>query len=81
MLQAAKITAEYIEQNFKNKEYICVCGPGNNGGDGYYVGIYLYKAGFDVKIINALEHKTKSHTLAYISISIYIYTPHRSPHR
>ena len=61
MLQAAKITAEYIEQNFKNKKYICVCGPGNNGGDGYYVGIYLYKAGFDVKIINALEHKTKSH--------------------
>ena len=61
MLQAAKITAEYIKENYVNKKYICVCGPGNNGGDGYYIGIYLYKAGFDVKIINALAYKTKSH--------------------
>ena len=61
MLRAAKITAEYIKENYENKKYICVCGPGNNGGDGYYIGIYLFKAGFDVKIINALAYKTKSH--------------------
>ena len=61
MLQAAKVTAEYVKKNYKNKKCICVCGPGNNGGDGYYVGIYLFNAGFDIKIIDALKNKTKSH--------------------
>lgn len=61
MLKAAEVTAEYITKNYKHKKYICICGPGNNGGDGYYVGICLFNAGFDVKIVDALENKTKSH--------------------
>ena len=59
--KASSKISDFIDQDFSNKKLLFVCGPGNNGGDGYYVGIYLYKAGFDVKIINALEHKTKSH--------------------
>ncbi len=61
MLKAAEVTAEYITKNYKHKKYICICGPGNNGGDGYYVGIYLFNAGFDVQIVDALENKNKSH--------------------
>ena len=60
MLKAAEITAEYIIKNTDNKKFICICGPGNNGGDGCYVGIYLSNKGFDVKIVEALEAKTKS---------------------
>ena len=60
MLSAAKIVTNYISKNYKNKKVICICGPGNNGGDGYYVGLNLYKKGFSVKIIDALEKKSKS---------------------
>ena len=60
MLKAAKVATNFIAKNTSYKKFICVCGPGNNGGDGYYIGINLSKMGFDVKIIDAIKNKEKS---------------------
>ena len=60
MLKAAKVATDFIAKSTSFKKFICVCGPGNNGGDGYYIGINLSKMGFDVKIIDAIKNKEKS---------------------
>ena len=38
MQKAGKQIFEFINKNFKNKKSIIVlCGPGNNGGDGFVI--------------------------------------------
>ena len=60
MLKAADVASKFIIKNTDYKKFICVCGPGNNGGDGYYIGISLSRLGFKVSIIDALNEKKKS---------------------
>ncbi len=46
--------AEYIRDNFKEREVLICVGKGNNGGDGLCAARHLLNFGFDVKIFLAL---------------------------
>ncbi|SVC38655.1 uncharacterized protein METZ01_LOCUS291509, partial [marine metagenome] len=51
MQKAGKRVFEFINNNFKNKKSIIVlCGPGNNGGDGFVIARYLKNHGYPVKV-------------------------------
>ena len=46
----------FINNNFKNKQSIIVlCGPGNNGGDGFIAGKHLMDAGYKVEIFTLVN--------------------------
>ena len=47
MQKAGKQVFKFIDANFKNKKSIIVlCGPGNNGGDGFVVARHLMDHGY-----------------------------------
>ena len=51
MQKAGKRVFEFISNNFKNKKSIIVlCGPGNNGGDGFIIAKHLKRHGYLVKV-------------------------------
>ena len=51
MQKAGKKVFKFINKNFKNKKPIIVlCGPGNNGGDGFIIARYLKNHGYPVKV-------------------------------
>ena len=51
MQKAGKRVFEFISNNFKNKKSIIVlCGPGNNGGDGFVIARHLMNHGYSVKV-------------------------------
>ena len=51
MRKAGKQVFKFIKNNFKNKKKIIVlCGPGNNGGDGFIIAKHLVKHGYKVKV-------------------------------
>ncbi|MGM0417810.1 MAG: NAD(P)H-hydrate dehydratase [Thermodesulfobacteriota bacterium] len=39
------------ETDLKNKKIVILCGPGNNGGDGFVAARYLYTRALDVKLV------------------------------
>ena len=45
-ISAAKVILKLI----KKQPIIVVCGPGNNGGDGFIIGNYLYKKNYKVEV-------------------------------
>jgi len=60
MQSAGEKCADYISLNIsKNKELLVVCGPGNNGGDGFVIGNGLITKGYKVKIFLILPLKNK----------------------
>jgi len=51
MQKAGSRVFEFISNNFKNKQPIIVlCGPGNNGGDGFVVARHLMDHGYSVEV-------------------------------
>ena len=51
MKKAGKRIFEFINTKFKNKKIIIVlCGPGNNGGDGFVIAKHLMNRGYKVKV-------------------------------
>ena len=59
MQKAGKRVFEFIVRNFKNKKSITVlCGPGNNGGDGFVIARHLMNRGYNV---NAYIYATEKH--------------------
>ena len=51
MQKAGKRVFEFINNKFKNKKTIIVlCGPGNNGGDGFVIARHLMNWGYKVKV-------------------------------
>jgi len=43
MIEAAKQSVEVLNKDYPTSEFLILCGPGNNGGDGYFIGIGLIK--------------------------------------
>ena len=43
MENAGKHVADFIQQTIKNPKIVVICGPGNNGGDGFVAARYLSK--------------------------------------
>ncbi|MDO7750363.1 MAG: NAD(P)H-hydrate epimerase, partial [SAR86 cluster bacterium] len=60
MMEAAKQSVEILNKDFSTSEFLILCGPGNNGGDGYFIGIGLSELKKCVKFINVLDHVKKS---------------------
>ena len=65
MQKAGERVFEFIINNFENKKPIIVlCGPGNNGGDGFVVARHLMNHGYSVKVyIYANENHYKRDAL------------------
>ena len=60
MQSAGEKCADYISSKIsKNKELFIVCGPGNNGGDGFIIGHSLINKGYKVKIFLVLPIRNK----------------------
>ena len=56
MQKAGKIVFEFIKKNFRNKKKVIVlCGPGNNGGDGFVIARHLVSYGYQVKVYTYLK--------------------------
>ncbi len=60
MKDAANAAAQWIISNLKQESFIILVGPGNNGGDGIYIGKYLIDHGYKVYFLRVLQEKTKS---------------------
>ena len=52
MQEAGYQVFKLINANFKTKKIIILCGPGNNGGDGFVAAKYLKKHGYFVTVYN-----------------------------
>ena len=50
MKNAGSSAAKIILKLIKKKPIIVVCGPGNNGGDGFIIGNYLHKKNYKVEV-------------------------------
>ena len=51
MQKAGKCVFDFIKNNYKsNKPIIVLCGPGNNGGDGFVIARHLLNHGFPLKV-------------------------------
>jgi len=58
MQKAGKRVFEFINNKFKNKKTIIVlCGPGNNGGDGFVIARHLMNWGYKVKVYIYVNEK------------------------
>jgi len=60
MQSAGEKCAEYISENIsKNNDVLVICGPGNNGGDGFIISNCLFNKGYKVKTFLILPLKNK----------------------
>ena len=50
MVEAGVNCAKEIVKLVKGKSIIIVCGPGNNGGDGFILAEYLRKKGYEINV-------------------------------
>ncbi|MBT3851379.1 MAG: hypothetical protein HOF62_03125, partial [Gammaproteobacteria bacterium] len=60
MTEAARQSIEILNKSYPASEFLILCGPGNNGGDGYYIGIGLNKLKKCVRFIDVLGDRKKS---------------------
>ena len=58
MQKAGYMVFRFIKDNFKkNQSIIVLCGPGNNGGDGFVIAKLLMKAGYKINVYSFTEKK------------------------
>ncbi|MBW2983026.1 bifunctional ADP-dependent NAD(P)H-hydrate dehydratase/NAD(P)H-hydrate epimerase, partial [Candidatus Woesearchaeota archaeon] len=52
MERAGMALADFLQERLKGEEKVCfLCGPGNNGGDGFVAARHLAHRGFDVTVV------------------------------
>ena len=76
MQSAGEKCADYISNKIsKNKELFIVCGPGNNGGDGFIIGHRLINKDYKVKIflIHSIKNKKNDNYKAFKQLNCKIY--------
>ncbi len=76
MQSAGEKCAHYISSNFsKDKDFFIICGPGNNGGDGFVIGKNLIKKGYKVKffLVLPVKNKTKDNYKALTQLNSKIF--------
>ncbi len=62
MKNAGTAVAKVILKSIKKQPIIVVCGPGNNGGDGFILAEYLRKKGYEVNVFCLQKKCIKSIT-------------------
>ena len=60
MMEAANHSVDELIKTYPKSDFLILCGPGNNGGDGYFIGIGLSKLNKSLKFLNVLEKSKKS---------------------
>ena len=64
MKKAALAAANQIHQyRLPSKKILILFGPGNNGGDGVFIGSFLQKKGYQVELLDVLPKKKKTRLL------------------
>ena len=64
MERAVKGIESVVSAQLDNKKILIVCGPGNNGGDGFALSRLLMNKYYDASVLNAnpLMYKSSEHT-------------------
>ena len=52
MMEAARQSVGIINKTYSSSDFLILCGPGNNGGDGYFIGMGLSKLKKHVKLLH-----------------------------
>ena len=65
MMEAANHSVDELIKAYPKSEFLILCGPGNNGGDGYFIGMGLSKLNKSVKFLNVLDKSKKSRLCEY----------------
>ncbi|GMN14398.1 NAD(P)H-hydrate epimerase [Altererythrobacter sp. MTPC7] len=60
MVRAGEAAAQWVWRVSAGGRVTILCGPGNNGGDGYVIARWLHARGADVAVVAAMEPKTAS---------------------
>lgn len=77
LMENAGAAAYYViqkEYGVQDKKFVVLCGPGNNGGDGFVVARHLHANGADVKIL-ILADRTKYKGEAQTNLDIIEHFP------
>lgn len=59
MMRVAQAMSEVLLSRFRSESFHILCGPGNNGGDGYCLAHFLSKAGREVSVESLLPPQTE----------------------
>lgn len=65
METAAEACCKWIKEHFNNqKTCLVICGPGNNGGDGWAIARILQKSGFSIQVLSLPAKKYSADHIA-----------------